>query len=150
MLEIQGKLIEEPILDILYDLRRDLVKRNINKLNDIIVKGPNALVTCPNHKNGLETHPSCYVRLDEGVSDKGTEVKEGTVYCFTCKYNVPFQVFISNCFDYDDNGKFGESWLLEPQPRRKSLPIAECAPPGRRAGGGCISCRTPAWKWRRG
>ena len=113
MLEIQGKLIEEPILDILYDLRRDLVKRNINKLNDIIVKGPNALVTCPNHKNGLETHPSCYVRLDEGVSDKGTEVKEGTVYCFTCKYNVPFQVFISNCFDYDDNGKFGESWLLE-------------------------------------
>ena len=104
MIELgNNKLLEEPILDVLYDLRRDLLKRGINKLNDIIVKGPNALITCPLHKNGLESHPSCYVRLTEGDN-----VKEGTVYCFTCKYNADFKTFISNCFGYDDLGKFGE------------------------------------------
>ena len=108
MLEIKNNLIEEPILDILYDLRRDLIKHNINKLQDIIVKGPNAVVTCPIHKGGKENHPSCYVRLTEG-----DDVKEGIAYCFTCKYKAPLQVFISNCFDIDDNGEYGEKWLLE-------------------------------------
>lgn len=104
MIELgNNRLLEEPILDVLYDLRRDLLKHGINKLNDIIVKGPNALITCPLHKNGMESHPSCYVRLTEG-----DDVKEGTVYCFTCKYNVDFKTFISNCFGYDDLGKFGE------------------------------------------
>jgi hypothetical protein len=104
MIEVRGKLIEEPILDILYDLRRDLIKHNINKLNDIIVKGPNALITCPSHKEGRESHPSCYVRLTEG-----DDVKEGTVYCFTCHYKTMLPIFISNCFNIDDNGEYGET-----------------------------------------
>lgn len=108
MFEVQGKLIEQPILDILYDLRRDLIKHNINKLNDIIVKGPNALITCPVHKDGRENHPSCYVRLTDG-----DDVKEGTVFCFTCHYKTILPIFISNCFNYDDNGAFGEEWLLK-------------------------------------
>lgn len=103
MLEIRDKLITEPILDILYDLRRDLIKQNIQKLNDIIVKGPNALITCIAHKNGQESHPSCYVRLEDG-----DQVKEGFVHCFTCGYKAPLTIFISNCFGYDDFGKFGE------------------------------------------
>ena len=102
MLEINNHCIDEPIIDILYDLRRDLISKGIFKLNDIIIKGPNALITCPIHKNGKENHPSCYVRLTEGDN-----VKEGTVFCFTCRYNTNLQTFISNCFGYDDFGKFG-------------------------------------------
>lgn len=108
MIEVKDKLITEPIIDILYDLRRDLIKENINKLNDIIVKGPNALITCIQHKNGQETHPSCYVRLDEGNQN----VSEGFVHCFTCGYKAPLTVFISNCFGYDDKGEYGEEWLI--------------------------------------
>lgn len=104
MLEIQNKIIEQPIIDILYDLRRDLLLNNINKLNDIILKGPNALITCPIHKKGQESHPSCYVRLTEGDN-----VQEGTVYCFTCGYKSNLQSFISDCFNYNDNGVFGET-----------------------------------------
>lgn len=108
MIELSNnRIIDEPIIDILYKLRRDLLKHNINKLNDIILKGPNALITCPQHKGGREHKPSCYIRLTEGDN-----VKEGTVYCFTCKYKTNFTRFISNCFDLDDEGLFGEKWLL--------------------------------------
>lgn len=108
MLEINNHLIEEPIIDILYDLRRDLISKGIHKLNDIIPKGPNALITCPAHGGGQERHPSCYVRLTEG-----DDVKEGTVYCFACKYKTNFQKFVSNCFGYDDEGIYGSKWILE-------------------------------------
>lgn len=109
MIELSNnKIIEEPIIDILYKLRKDLLRNNINKLNDIILKGPNALITCPQHKGGKEHRPSCFVRLTEGDT-----VKEGTVYCFTCKYKTNFTKFISNCFDLDDEGRFGEKWLLD-------------------------------------
>lgn len=106
MIEVNGLRIEDSIIDILYELRRDLLTHNINKLNDIIIKGPNALITCPSHRDGKESHPSCYVRLEEN-----NKVNEGIVHCFTCGYKVPFDLFISNCFDSDDI-KVGRDWLL--------------------------------------
>ena len=107
MIELSnGKLIQEPILDILYDLRRELIKKDINKLSDIIVKGPNALITCPNHKDGKESHPSCYVRLEDGDN-----ISAGTVHCFTCGYKTILSDLISKCFGFEDCGKYGEKWI---------------------------------------
>lgn len=106
MLEINNNIVNEPIIDILYKLRRDLLIHNISKLSDIQIKGDNALVSCPIHKGGQELHASCYVKLkDDG------KVKEGVVHCFTCGYKSDFFTFISNCFNLDGE-TFGKEWLL--------------------------------------
>lgn len=103
-----NKQLEEPIIDVLYDLRRDLLKQGINKLNEIIVKGPNALITCPIHSDGQEKHPSCNVRLTDG-----DRVSAGVAHCFTCHYKANLPTLISDCFGYDDGGDFGKKWLME-------------------------------------
>ena len=106
MIEIRGKLIQTPILDILYELRRDLLMRGIDRLGDIIPKGDYALITCPIHKAGQESHPSCGIQLEDTSG-----VKVGSVHCFTCGYISTLAKFVSDCFD-STNIRVGEDWLL--------------------------------------
>lgn len=107
-LVINKKIIETPIIDILFELKAQLYHKGINKLNSIQNKGDYARITCPSHKNGQESHPSCSVFLN---SNKGFE--QGFVRCFTCGYAVNLAKFISNCFEINDNGEYGEQWLLD-------------------------------------
>ena len=94
MLEINNTIINEPILNILYELRKLLIKQNINLLKDIELKGNNALVTCLCHKDGKENHPSCNILLEDY-----NNVNIGTVHCFTCGYKDSFVNFIAKCLN---------------------------------------------------
>lgn len=105
---VNKRIIETPVITILNKLREELWELGINKLKVIQNKGDNARITCPHHKNGNEDHPSCSVLL---VS-KG-DLPKGFVSCFTCKYAATLPQFISDCFNIEDNGEFGEEWLIE-------------------------------------
>ena len=59
-LVVNGRVINEPIINILKELRSELSN---GKLKDIVDKGDEVVVTCPcdEHKGGMESHPSCGV-----------------------------------------------------------------------------------------
>lgn len=104
-LTIGNKVILTPMDVILRTLQRELTN---GKLKDIgQQRGQNIPVTCPHHKGGFESHPSCQVFAD--IDDKYTQY--GQVYCFTCKYTRSLPEFINDCFE--ETGNFGEEWLLQ-------------------------------------
>lgn len=100
---VDNKIIKEPILNILFQLRKELTN---GKIKDIVDKQDNIQCTCPIHKNGQERHPSCQIYCG---SDKNLY---GKVHCFTCGYVADFIKFISDCFDSNDKN-FGKEWLIE-------------------------------------
>ena len=73
------------------------------KLGTIQVKGDNVRVTCPSHKDGQESHPSCGIYA--GDSD---DIEYGTFHCFTCNSGGPLYHFVAECFDESD--EFGKDW----------------------------------------
>lgn len=79
---IKSKEIEANVQDVLKVLKRD-VNRPLFK--DIIEDGDNIKITCPFHKNGQESHPSCYIFNKKNSKS----VVFGTVHCFTCGYAAP-------------------------------------------------------------
>ena len=105
---VNNRIVETPIYDILTLLRSQLNEKGIDKLKAIIPRGDNIRITCPSHKNGQESHPSCSI-----LQNSKGNLPKGFVSCFTCGYRATFCKFISDCFNIDDNGKFGEEWLLE-------------------------------------
>lgn len=100
-------LLENEMI-IIETLRTELHNRGINKLAVVKKSHGNIQVCCPIHKDGLERKPSCGINLD---GSKGTA--PGTVHCFTCGYIASFPEFVSDCFGYNDGGKYGKKWLLE-------------------------------------
>ena len=72
---VDGYIIEEPILNILYKLRSELTN---GKLSVIEQKDEYVRVTCPFHSEGHERHPSCSVYSGDG------DLVYGTFHCFTC------------------------------------------------------------------
>ena len=103
-LQIKSKIINEPIINILKQVKSEI---RSNKLSSIIDKGDNVLITCPIHKNGCETHPSCQVYCGDSPN-----VEYGTVHCFTCGYTASLSQLITDCFDEKDKS-FGDEWLVE-------------------------------------
>lgn len=102
---IRNKVIITPMMTILKTLQREL---DNGKLKDIGQQNKqNIPVTCPVHKSGCESHPSCQVFADP--DDEYTQY--GTVHCFTCGYARTLPQFIADCFDEDDE-EFGNEWLL--------------------------------------
>ena len=67
-----------------------------DELNIVLDKGENARIQCIYHKDGQESHPSCGVKIREGIESRDRDVALGWVHCFTCGASVPFPVFISN------------------------------------------------------
>ena len=104
---IGNKVITTPVESIVKRLKSEL---NNGKLKDVQPRsGQNIKVTCPIHKDGMETHPSCYIFVDE--NDKDTQL--GQVHCFTCGYTASLPEFIGDCFDEEFNKlEFGNEWLL--------------------------------------
>lgn len=105
-LKVNGKIISTPIADILFRLRDELNRCGIDKLHKIVIASRDARITCPYHNEGRERKPSCGVAL---YGDKNTP--QGIVHCFACQKTVSFTQFISDCFNVNDDGKYGERWL---------------------------------------
>lgn len=102
-LVINHRLIDADLGTILYRLKTELTN---GKLKDIINKGDNYLVTCPFHKGGFETHPSCQLYCGDTK-----DIPFGSYHCFTCNESGTLCKFIGACFDEGED--FGSRWLLE-------------------------------------
>lgn len=82
-------------------------------LKDIEDKGRDLMVTCPAHKDGIESKPSCGIsKIDTPRRDGKGKDPAGTVHCFTCGYKVDLAEFVSNCFGKRDRGMFGYKWIM--------------------------------------
>ena len=100
-LRIYNKIIDEPIKNIILKLKQDT---GGVFFRDILDKGDNVMVTCPQHKGGKERHPSCgiFARKDD------RETEYGTVHCFTCGYSASLSQMVSDCFGEN----CGDDWLI--------------------------------------
>lgn len=102
---INNKCIDTPIPVILKKLKSELKNGLLSDIGE--VERDNVLVTCPNHKNGMERHPSCNIYCRED----NPNVEYGKVYCFTCGYTASLPQFVGKCFE--ETEAFGKEWLLE-------------------------------------
>ena len=102
MLRIDNSVINTPIEKILKQIR---IQCSNQYFKDIINKGNELLITCPCHKGGNETHPSCYI-----VSDLQDE-KTGVWHCFTCGSSGTLVSLVQFCFNWDIVKS--SEWLVE-------------------------------------
>lgn len=101
-LVIDKHIISEPIENILNEVKLEAP----GKLKNIQIKGQNVRVTCPFHKNGAESHPSCDVYAGDSP-----DVEYGYYKCFTCGEQGPLWKLIAACLN--KSPEFGKDWLLE-------------------------------------
>lgn len=104
-LQVDNYVIETPLIEILYMLKDTLGN---GKLRDIIEKGDELQVTCPNdeHDGGCERHPDNHISLKEDGS-----VPYGVFNCFACGAHGDFVKFVSLCI----GSSYGEAknWLIK-------------------------------------
>ena len=100
---INNCVIDTPLDKILKTLKSELTNGKLAKIEN---KGSSFRVTCPSHKGGTESHPSCNI-----CATNDDKVDFGTFHCFTCGESGPLYHFVAECFDKDD--EFGKEWLLE-------------------------------------
>ena len=109
MFEVKGIRIPISEVEILYELRRQVeLKTGRSILSKIKPSGDNIMVCCPFHNNGQERRPSCGVTT---IRKNGKP--SGFWHCFSCGTVASLEQAISYCFGYEDNGAYGEKWLLE-------------------------------------
>ena len=103
------------ISEILFTLRRVLQSSGSYLLHDIIVPkydGQDIMITCPFHKNGVESKPSCGITTVEKKRN-GKIIPVGTYGCFTCKSHGDITELISFCFGKKDAGIYGKKWIFD-------------------------------------
>lgn len=105
MLRIDNYIIKEPIIDILNKLKYQYPR---NKLQDIIVKSDEIIVTCPNsaHSGAQEKNPDCHINIAASTS-----LPYGTFHCFGCGESGSFIKFVSLYFD--SSFDFAKQWLID-------------------------------------
>jgi len=97
MVEVNGRILNKDVFDILLDIRHEITN---GKLSVIRKSGQSDVqITCPWHKDGLESRPSCYVRRADGVS-----------HCFTCGTAAPFQSLVASCMGCSEDE--ASKWLV--------------------------------------
>ncbi len=102
--KIGNKIIDAPIEKILNDAKREASNGKLKVIED---KGRNIHITCPVHKNGMESNPSCNVLN----VDDDPKYPYGTTFCYTCGYKATLPQLIADIFD--KSLTFGEDWLLD-------------------------------------
>lgn len=102
-LVIYNKVINAPIPEILNQIKKETGK---NIFKDILYKKDNYLITCPNHKDGQENHPSCNI-----YCGKDPNIEYGFAHCFTCDYKAPLYKLVADCFE--ESEEFGKEWLCD-------------------------------------
>lgn len=90
--QIGNKVITASVESILQQLRKE---SNNRYFKDIVSKGNQLCITCPSHKEGNESHPSCYI-IDDTSSDMN-----GVWHCFTCGLSGNFIDLVAYCFNND-------------------------------------------------
>lgn len=100
-LYVDNYVITEPIINILRKVQSSLIN---GKLKIIEEKSDEIMVTCPIHKDGKESRPSCYVYQGDG------DLPLGAWHCFTCGNSGQLWDFIGACFD--KSGDWGKRWLI--------------------------------------
>lgn len=102
MFTINGNPLLVSELEVLEELRRQIILNGLNLFNEFKVTGHNIMTNCPFHKGGQERKPSF-----------GISTRDMTCHCFTCGWVGNLELMISNVFGYDDDGAFGRKWLLK-------------------------------------
>ena len=103
MIKLQDKYFNISINEVILAVRAHVkLQQDRDILSAMKDSGNDIMVSCPVHKKGKESKPSCGVNKDSGM-----------FHCFTCGIAGPFDVFISYCLGYDDNGEQGYKWLVE-------------------------------------
>lgn len=103
---LKNKLISDNDMPtILHKLREDSGYRYMKYIGN--VKGNNVKITCPFHKNGEESRPSCFVFTNEDDNN----VIWGTVKCFTCGTSMSLHRLVSHCLNCSIEE--GKQWLLD-------------------------------------
>ena len=102
---IGNKLINEDIEVILKQLRIDCHGKYLNVIGH--ENNDNVKITCPHHKGGQETHPSCFVYTRQDNS----ELEYGYYRCFTCGEKGHLYDLVAHCLDVDQ--EHGKRWLID-------------------------------------
>ena len=98
-LKIGNKLITAS----LYDILNQIKKETNGYLNTIQVHNDEIMFTCPFHKEGNESHPSC------SIHDNAEDSQHGIFHCFTCGASGTIFDLIAHCFNEDII--FANDWL---------------------------------------
>jgi hypothetical protein len=105
-LVVKGKSIDAPIPLILSTLKSEIHSGKLKEIGAEV--NDNVAITCPIHKMGNESRPSCNV-----FSKKDNpNIEYGKCHCFTCGWVASLPKLVSVCFDVADE-EFGEEWLAE-------------------------------------
>lgn len=100
------------IKEVVEFLQKDLRERGIPYLAQLKHTPNNLMITCPFHKDGRESSPSCGVLYQEKVYRDKVH-KAGTVHCFSCGATHTLEEMISHVYGFSDKGEYGKQWLLE-------------------------------------
>lgn len=91
-IQLGNKVITASVESILQQLRKE---SNNRYFKDIVSKGNQLCITCPSHKEGNESHPSCFI-VDDNTSDMN-----GIWHCFTCGASGTLLELVAYCFNND-------------------------------------------------
>lgn len=105
---LEGK--DKEILNAIKDLALQTTGKSL--MNKMKETSNNIQFTCPFHKDGLESKPSCGIST-KTISRDGNKVMAGTVHCFTCGYTASLDKMISDLMFIDDGGESGYKWLRD-------------------------------------
>ena len=100
---IKDRLISEPIINIIKQLKKEC---KWNVFNNIIEKNDYIRVTCPYHKDGNESHPSCSI-----YSSYDGDIEPGYLHCFTCGASEPLYRLVAYVLDLSEEN--GKQWLVD-------------------------------------
>lgn len=98
---IDNHVIKQDIKEILSTLKLELSN---GKLSNIQYKGEEVSITCPFHKDGKESRPSCFIYVGEDA-----KIPWGTFHCFTCGEKGSLVKFIAGAFDRSEY--YAKEWL---------------------------------------
>jgi len=99
---VDNYFIEAEPKEIIEKLRSELTN---GKLSQVDYSRTSIKVCCPDHKGGLEQHPSCFINLDP---DKAPYL---WVHCFTCGLSCDFVEFVAKCFEC--SVQRAKRWLID-------------------------------------
>lgn len=103
-LVINNHIIDTSLYDILLKLKVD---SNNRYLGQIRKSGDNLAISCPFHKDGQESHPSCFVYMRSDNDD----VPFGFFKCFTCHEQGQLYKLVAKCLECSDEE--AKDWLVD-------------------------------------
>lgn len=100
---INNHIIDTDVEDILLEIRR---LTDGYYLQDIRRRSDDVAITCPFHKFGKESHPSCYV-----YNKNDADFPFGYFRCFTCGEKGPLYKLVAHCLNmsYEE----AKQWLVD-------------------------------------